>query len=593
MSTGAVIEVDFFNTYIVRRTLAVRWEQQAGDVQNNSYPVFSWPAIAPLTDIAINTALLNGLLFVPLNPTSATTPVAGNSNWYIEESRIRGGYNDTFTDQGVRAYLDEEYPQQQRRISTLIYSGIYNSRTGINQTNVFSVGDAITRSLDPVHGSIQLTHAEETNLIVFQENRIHRALIDKDTIYTTESGTQTQAGQKVIGQFVPYKGEYGISKNPESFAIYNYRKYFSDKNRNAIMRLSNDGLTEISMYGMRDYFRDELAEISNEQTLNTFTATWVSEGTTGDTLVTVNNIESGYNITTGMYIQGANNIQTQGYITNIEISGGNTIIYYSTVFENDLSGTLTFVFPTKGQIKGGFDIHAKNYVLSLQKNSSQASTARESYKTLAFDEEINGWVSFFTYKPVALFSILNKFYTIGKGNTSINSSQVYQQYFDTPGLNERGVFYNSRSPSNVTFVFNPQPDVMKNFNTISYEGSNGWEVVSYISGFTGQDVNPDGTSSYVQNNDKILSIKSYNEGLYTDINTGQPFRAGFDRKENRYVANLVNNSTPTADEIIFGNKMSGIKGYFATVKIETDETTQLGGPKELWSSATNFVTSSY
>ena len=588
MSTGAVIEVDFFNTYIVRRTLAVLWEQQAGDVQNNSYPVFSWPAIAPRTDIAINTALLNGQLFPPNGDT-----VAGNSNWYIEESRIRGGYNDTFTDQGVRAYLDEEYPQQQRRISTLIYSGIYNSRTGINQTNVFSVGDAITRSLDPVHGSIQLTHAEETNLIVFQENRIHRALIDKDTIYTTESGTQTQAGQKVIGQFVPYKGEYGISKNPESFAIYNYRKYFSDKSRNAIMRLSNDGLTEISMYGMRDYFRDELAEISNEQTLNTFTATWVSEGTTGDTLVTVNNIESGYNITTGMYIQGANNIQTQGYITNIEISGGNTIIYYSTVFENDLSGTLTFVFPTTGQIKGGFDIHAKNYVLSLQKNSSQASTARESYKTLAFDEEINGWVSFFTYKPVALFSILNKFYTIGKGSASINSSQVYQQYFDTPGLNERGVFYNSRSPSNVTFVFNPQPDVMKNFNTISYEGSNGWEVVSYISGFTGQDVNPDGTSSYVQNNDKILSIKSYNEGLYTDVNTGQPFRAGFDRKENRYVANLVNNSTPTADEVIFGNKMSGIKGYFATVKIETDETTQLGGPKELWSSATNFVTSSY
>tara|TARA_R110000751_G_scaffold15476_3_gene50145 strand:+ start:2473 stop:4221 length:1749 start_codon:yes stop_codon:yes gene_type:complete len=582
MSTGAVIEVDFFNTYMVRRTLASDFKLVSGEDDDVIFYRFSWPAIATGVDIASTTEL-----------TAAGNDAIGNpegeKNWYIEESRIRGGYNSTFTDQGVRAYLDEEYPQQQRRISTLIYSGIYNSRTGINQTNVFSVGDAITRSLDPVHGSIQLTHAEETNLIVFQENRIHRALIDKDTIYTTESGTQTQAGQKVIGQFVPYKGEYGISKNPESFAIYNYRKYFSDKSRNAIMRLSNDGLTEISMYGMRDYFRDELAEISNEQTLNTFTATWVSEGTTGDTLLTVNNIESGYNITAGMYIQS----QIQGYVTNIEISGGNTIIYYSNVFSSDLSGTLTFVFPTTGQVKGGFDIHAKNYVLSLQKNSSQASTARESYKTLAFDEEINGWVSFFTYKPVALFSILNKFYTIGKGSASINSSQFYQQYFDTPGLNERGVFYNSRSPSNVTFIFNPQPDVMKNFNTISYEGSNGWEVVSYISGFTGQDVNPDGTSSYVQNNDKILSIKSYNEGLYTDINTGQPFRAGFDRKENRYVANLVNNSTPTADEIIFGNKMSGIKGYFATVKIETDETTQLGGPKELWSSATNFVTSSY
>ena len=580
MSTGAVIEVDFFNTYIVRRTIAKYWNSEVSSGEN--FIIFSWPAIAPGTDIQTDPSVLDGSIL------NASPFIAGNSNWYIEEARIRGGFNDNFTDQGVRAYLDEEYPQQQRRISTLIYSGIYNSRTGINQTNVFSVGDAITKSLDPVHGSIQLTFAEETNLIVFQENRIHRALIDKDTIYTTESGTQTQAGQKVIGQFVPYKGEYGISKNPESFAIYNYRKYFSDKSRNAIMRLSNDGLTEISMYGMRDYFRDELAEISNEQTLNTFTADWVSEGTIGDTLLTVNNIESSYNITTGMYIQS----QSQGYITNVETSGGNTIIYYSAVFDIDLSGSLVFVFPTKGQIKGGFDIHSKNYVVSMQKNSSQASVAQDSYETLTFDEEINGWVSFFTYKPIALFSILNKFYTIGKGSTSINGSQIYQQYFDTPGLNERGVFYNLRSPSNVTFVFNPEPDVMKNFNTISYEGSNGWEVNSYISGFTGQDINPDGTS-YSQNNDKILSIKSYDEGLYTDLNTGQPFRAGFDRKENRYVANLVNNSTPTADEIIFGNKMSGIKGYFATVKIETDDTTQLGGPKELWSAATNFVTSSY
>ena len=134
---------------------------------------------------------------------------------------------------------------------------------------------------------------------------------------------------------------------------------------------------------------------------------------------------------------------------------------------------------------------------------------------------------------------------------------------------------------------------MKNFNTISYEGSNGWEVVSYVSGFTGQDPNPDGTATYVQSNDDILSIKSYDEGSYTDPNSGYTLRAGFDRKENRYVANLRNASTPMTGEVIYGAQMSGIKGYFATVKIQTDNTTQLGGPKELWSAGSNFVTSSY
>ena len=70
-------------------------------------------------------------------------------------------------------------------------------------------------------------------------------------------------------------------------------------------------------------------------------------------------------------------------------------------------------------------------------------------------------------------------------------------------------------------------------------------------------------------------------------------RAGFIRKENRYVASLISNSTARDGEVIFGNQMSGIKGYFATVTIETDETTQLGGAKELWSAGTKYVVSSY
>ena len=226
------LEIDFFNSYIIQKAI----KEDAGGNISSFYTKenVGWPGPWFPGAITFSTST------PPIPILSNTT--AAELFWYIEESRIRGGFNNVTTDLGVRAYLDEEYPLQQNRISTLIYSGVYNSRTGINQTNVFSTAEAITKSLDPVYGSIQKTYAEETNLIVFQENRIHRALIDKDTIYTTESGTQTQAGAAVIGQFVQYKGEYGISKNPESFAIYNYRKYFSDKNRNAVMRLSNDSL---------------------------------------------------------------------------------------------------------------------------------------------------------------------------------------------------------------------------------------------------------------------------------------------------------------------------------------------------------------
>lgn len=46
-------------------------------------------------------------------------------------------------------------------------------------------------------------------------------------------------------------------------------------------------------------------------------------------------------------------------------------------------------------------------------------------------------------------------------------------------------------------------------------------------------------------------------------------------------------------EVRFGNQMSGIKGFFATVKISTDDTTDVGGFKELFAVSSNYVESSY
>ena len=89
----------------------------------------------------------------------------------------------------------------------------------------------------------------------------------------------------------------------------------------------------------------------------------------------------------------------------------------------------------------------------------------------------------------------------------------------------------------------------------------------------------------------VNAIQSYQEGLYTDYE-GYPARAGFDRKENLYVANLVNNTQPTAGEVIFGSDITGIKGYFAVVEMQTDETTDPGGAKELFAVGSNVIPSS-
>ena len=232
---SAVIEVEYFNTFLLKKT------------NKNNRPIWNG-----------STGIPAGAGGFPV--ASATQPAF---SYVIEESRIRGGYNNTTVSNGVKAYLVEDEPNASNRINSLIYSGIYNSRTGVNETNVFSVGEEITKSADPANGSIQRLYAEDTNLLIFQESKVSRALIDKDAIYSAEGGGSITNVNTTIGTIMPYAGKFGISTDPGSFAAYGYRKYFSDKNNNAVLRLSMDGITEISNYGMRDYFRDELNKIDD------------------------------------------------------------------------------------------------------------------------------------------------------------------------------------------------------------------------------------------------------------------------------------------------------------------------------------------
>ena len=489
---GITVEIKYFNTFVLKKTLS----GQALTEQ----PVWNGSFGIPSTDSGGYPVI--------------STPLATN-NWAIEESRIRGGFNNTTVDFSPKAYLVEDEPNAVIRFNSLIYSGIFNSRTGINDTNVFSVGEDITKSADPANGSIQKLYAEDTNLILFQQFKVSRALIDKDAIYSAEGGGAVTAANLVIGTLQAYSGNFGISNNPESFATYGYRKYFTDKNNNAVLRLSRDGLTEISNYGVKDFFRDELNNINTSQ---------------GPSLAT-----------------------------------------------------------------GGYDLYTDQYVLSLHQSPVYNDERTISNKTIAFDDSINGWTSLFSYRPDQIFSIRNNFY-------STSSDKLYQHH--STDVN-RGNFYGTNYESSVTVIFNPEPVRSKTFSTISYEGGSGWKMTALASDATGEDYID---SNWISTNDESNSVLSYYEGEYIinpangaavvrsnynavfgTVNPPYPrTHAGFDRKENAYVANLVNNSSAAQGEIIFGNIISGIKGFFATATFSTDSTTDPGGEKQLFCVSSDF-----
>jgi len=182
----------------------------------------------------------------------------------VESDRIRDDFNAPIIGKGVRAstVLEEQYKEVNKK-SDIIYSGIYNSTSGINNLNQFIQAEKITKSINPSYGSIQLMQFRLGDLDVYLEDNIVKVLADRDALFNADGSTNLVATNRVLGAVQPYAGDYGISKNPESYSRYGNRAYFSDKNRGVILRLSGNGLTPISKYGMEDYFRDKLANAYN------------------------------------------------------------------------------------------------------------------------------------------------------------------------------------------------------------------------------------------------------------------------------------------------------------------------------------------
>jgi hypothetical protein len=520
------LEVSYFNSYYVKRLADTPYIPTADDTRT---PAGTQTGVVSGVPVNFNSSLLGVAVGMFITGAGITTPtrvieiVNANSfrfdktisvtnlqsyvfsyswtgpqtsnpdeDWYIEESRIRGGYNNTSTDYGVKAYLVEEQDAQTRRGSSLIYSGI----------------EEITRSVDPISGTIQKLFAEDTNLLIFQERKVNNALIDKDAIFTAEGSAITTSGRLVIGQITPIAGNWGISQNPESFASYGYMKYFVDKNRNAVLRLAGGNITEISNYGMIDFFRDTLSSVTST-----------------------------------------------------------------------------------GVILGAFDNYTQCYVLSIQPLNRYEPDGT-LYKTLSFDERTKGWTSFFTYKPDAMFSSQGYFYS---AKDHSDASDIYRH---NTNLTRNSFYGQASTPSSIQFVFNPSPNNVKTFQTINYEGTNGWEVTSFLSDETGFNSVGGNWINYADSivegtgGNEYRKIYSYEEGYYEE--NGIPYRAGFDRKQNKYMAVIPNNTQTTSQnalpgQVIFGNQASGIKAYYATVTMKTDGTTNPNGLKELFAVSSTFA----
>ena len=185
----------------------------------------------------------------------------------VESDRIRDDYNAPQMDNGVKASsIIEEQVREERRKHGLIWSGIYNSSSGINNTNQFIQAETITKDLNPIYGSIQKLYNRNTQILLFCEDKVLRAVTNRDALYNADGNPQLVASNTVVGDVQPYKGDYGIATFPESFAASANRVFFADAMRGKVLVLQGDGISSISGKGMKDYFATEA--LSNYTTIS-------------------------------------------------------------------------------------------------------------------------------------------------------------------------------------------------------------------------------------------------------------------------------------------------------------------------------------
>jgi hypothetical protein len=188
----------------------------------------------------------------------------------LETNRIRDDWNGFTLEYSPRtSAIVDSYGRKVSR-NAICYSSIFGENTGVNGLNEFNLSTANFKYLDGEYGSIQKLYARESDILVLQEDKVSIVLYQKNILSDAAGGGSIASIPEVLGNQQMFPHEYGISKNPESFATWGSDSFFTDARRGVVLALSDNQLVEISDTGMKDYFIDLLRDYPNTQKLGAY-----------------------------------------------------------------------------------------------------------------------------------------------------------------------------------------------------------------------------------------------------------------------------------------------------------------------------------
>jgi hypothetical protein len=323
----------------------------------------------------------------------------------------------------------------ERRLDTSVYySETYSSTGSINGLSSFNLANVPYFDYNKEFGSIQSLKNSDNDLIIFHESKVGRVLVKSDILNTASGTGLVSLSNEVISNYANlYSGQFGCGLNPESIVRHGKKFYFADIKRGAVLRLSADGLTVISDYGMKDYFRDigEMYIKYNPDKIKTFEDSDVDKDGSPYLLI------GGYDPKYDEYVL-----------------------------------TIPTIESPRGAYNSGNSSNANKWSESISNWDNVTSLVNLSTDetifnavTLAFSEGTNRWTSFYSFIPEFYSKINKQFVSFKQGRIyRHNDSDVYSR-----GNSDFNKFYGHNNLSYIDFVFNAEPSSVKTYNAIGLE----------------------------------------------------------------------------------------------------------------------------
>lgn len=406
--------------------------------------------------------------FKPRGYVYDARPVSGLiDTYYVEDKNFSDFYASEFTDIGrpnlvSKAESTEERKSgligNSRRISVIRYSQPFVPETNINGTGTFY--DLDFKEYDKNFQSIQYLHSEGDRMIVMQEDRIGFSYINRRIYQSLQGSTTVAASPEVLSDVTYYAQEYGISTQPEGFAVNGGRKYFPDVNRGVICRLSQDGITPISFDGMDGYlkgvFNNMFISPEKDICLGSYDKRF-------DEYVV--NLKWNVNVSAsaGALVDEGGDLLSYTFASGVDVNS----LVVGQLLPVTESGT-TFNLPITA-ISGQevtFDCLKAATKTRLTTSATGIMFNVKISVTLAYSERLKSWSTFYSYIPEWIeASALDLVTFVGGHIYTHNSNSTLNQFYGTD--------YNGF----IEVVCNDNPTMIKFFKAIGlYSGDNVWQT---------------------------------------------------------------------------------------------------------------------